>query len=149
MNTPLEDKNGESQNITTKELDIKPRDKAFADKILNEPEISQTQAYKDTHRTNSDKTAVVEASKLIRKPNVVIYMKRHEQMAKNTIVNIMKDKSIKPDTRLKAATDILDRNIGKSIQRTESHNTSLNLNIEASKELSDNFTAFLKGNTVS
>jgi hypothetical protein len=123
---------------------MKPKTKAFADKIINDKKISNTQAYLDTHRTESRKVANVEASKLMAKPSVQIYLKRHEQLAKNKIVSLL---GAKDETALKAAQDILDRNLGKSIQRQQTTNTNLNLNIDASKELSEDFTAYLKAKT--
>jgi hypothetical protein len=124
---------------------MKPRTKAFADALLKDPSKSQTQAYIDTHDTNNHETAKVQGSKLANKPTVRIYMKKHEEKAKRRIAEMLD--SDKPDMVLKAATDILDRNLGKAIQRSVSENTNLNLNIEASKEMADNFTEFLRQNT--
>lgn len=124
---------------------MKPKTKEFADKVLSDPKISNTQAYIDTHQTNDRNSAKANASKLLAKANVKIYMKKHEQMAKNKIVSLL---SSKDETALKAAQDILDRNFGKSVQRQVSQNTNINLDIPASKELADNFEQFMKHSTV-
>lgn len=124
---------------------MKPKTKAFADKLLNDSKISHTQAYMDTHGTTNRKAANVQATKTLAKPSVQIYMKKHIKLATENIVE--KLNSEKEDISLKASIEILDRSLGKSIQRTESQNTNLNINLEASKELADNFTAFLKQNT--
>lgn len=124
---------------------MKPRTKAFADALLADPSKSQTQAYIETHQTNKQKTAVVEASKLIRKPNVRIYMKKHEDKAKKRVYELLD--SSKEDIVLKAASDILDRNLGKAVQRAQTENRNINLNLEGSQELSDDFTAYLKAKT--
>lgn len=126
---------------------MKPKTKAFADKLLADPKISPTQAYLDTHQTTNRTTATVEASKNLRKPNVRIYMNKHIKMAGTNIVDMASDKTIKAETRLKANQDILDRTVGKAIQRSINENTNINLNIEGSKELSEAFTAFLNGST--
>lgn len=126
---------------------LKRRTIEFADRLLADPSISQTQAYLDTHETNNKDTARIQASRLLTKPSVQIYLKKHVQMAKQNIVMMASDESVKPDTRLKANQDILDRAVGKPTIRTESTNTNLNLNIEASQELNDQFTAFLKAKT--
>lgn len=116
----------------------------MADILLKDPSKSQTQAYIETHETKSRENAKTQASKLLSKPTVRIYMKRHEQLAKNKIVSLLQAKD---EIALKAAQDILDRNLGKSIQRQQTTNTNLNLNIDASKELSEDFTAYLKAKT--
>lgn len=126
---------------------LRPKTKAFVDRLVSNPKLSQTQAYLQTHQTNNPVTAKVEASKLLSKPNVKVYKASVERLARQTVTEIMLDKSVKADTRLKASQDILDRNIGKAIQKTETKSTSVNVNLEASKELSDNFTAFLKQQT--
>lgn len=118
----------------------------MADLLLKDPKISQTDAYIATHKTKSKQNANIQASKLLAKPSVQIYMQQHETLAKETVVDIMNN-SQKDDTRLKAAFDVLDRNLGKAIQKSENQNVNLNLNIEANKELSENFTDFLKKKT--
>lgn len=126
---------------------MKPKTKAFLDKLISDPKISQTDAYLETHATTNRATARAESSTSLAKPSSQIYLRKHIQKAKENIIEIA-NKSDKDETRLKASIEILDRSLGKSIQRTESQNTNLNINLEASKELADNFTAFLKQNTV-
>lgn len=124
---------------------MKPRTKAFADALLKDPSKSQTQAYIETHDTDKPKTAVVQASKLMSKTNVKVYMKKVETEAKSKIAELIQ--SDKQDIALKASQDVLDRNIGKSVQRSVSQNTNINLDIPASKELADNFEEFMKRST--
>lgn len=125
---------------------MKPKTKEFLDLLATDPKIDQTEAYLATHKTTNRNTARSEASKTIAKPSSQIYLKKHVSMAKRTIVDIAMN-SDKDETRLKASQDILDRTDGKAIQKTINQNTNLNLNIEASKELADNFTEFLKSQT--
>lgn len=145
MNVSVDDKKDESHNITAKELGLKPKTKAFADKLLVDDKISATQAYIDTHKTENRKVASVNSTNLLKKPSVQIYMANHVKKAKRKVIELLD--SDKQDIAFKAATDVLDRYYGKAIARTENNNTNLNLNIEASKELADDFTAYLKSKT--
>ena len=124
---------------------LQPNVKAFANKLLDNPKISATQAYLDTHTTTNRRTANDLASKALRNPKVMIYMQKHAERAKERIVELVESK--KEDIALKASFDIMDRTYGKAIQRQESNNTNVNLNVEASQELSDNFLNFLKQTT--
>lgn len=101
----------ESQKLA-KELNIKPRTKAFADKLLQDPGISQTQAWIDTHKTNNPRAASVESSRTLAKPSLQIYMQNHINKAKTRIVDLVD--SDKPDIALRASQDILDRTHGKA-----------------------------------
>lgn len=134
-------------NCYTVGIMLKPKSIATLDAIIANPKISNTQAYLDNHGTTSRRSGEVGANKLMRKVEAQIYLKKHVQMAKKNIVDIAGDKNIKADTRLKANFDILDRNLGKAIQKTVSENTNLNINVEASKELADKFTEFMRSNT--
>lgn len=131
-------------------MGMKPKTKAFADKLLSDSKISPTQAYIDTHMTENRATASENASKLLRKANVQIYMKKHVKEANRTAVDVMQEARKRKDSsvwqRLAAdqAERIMDRALGKPIQRQQTENTNINLNIEANQEISEAFTAFLK-----
>lgn len=137
-------------NNSTKSINsirrMRPKTKQFLDIVASDNKIDQTDAYLATHKTTNRNTARSEASKTIAKPSSQIYLKKHVSMAKRVMVEIALSGERDGD-RIKAATDILDRNTGKAIQKVESTNTNLNINIEASKELGDEFTAFLKDKT--
>lgn len=126
---------------------MKPKTKAFADELIKDPKISQTEAYIRTHITTNRDSARNSASELMAKPSVQIYLKKHVQMAKRTMVSLAGDDRVKSGDRIKAAQDILDRTLGKAVQRTESENKNVNMNIEASTELNEAFTDFLKQST--
>jgi len=123
------------------------RTKAFADKILNEPHLSNASAYIATHETNNRKAASVEATRLLKRPAVIIYLKKHEELAKQTLVEAVKDSDAKWSDRIRAAQDILDRNLGKATIKTESENRNINLNVETRIELGSDFAAFLLSKT--
>lgn len=124
---------------------LRPKTKAFIDLLDSNPKLSQATAYKMTHETVNSDTAKANASRTLASANVIIYRKQHEQMAKQTIVEIAMNKKAKDTDRIKAAQDVLDRNLGKATLKTEANITNLNLNIEASEELNQQFTEFLKG----
>ena len=95
-----------------KQLRIKPRTKAMVDKLLDNPSMSQTQAYIETHDTNNRNVARVEASKLLSKPSVAIYKDSAVRKAKSRIVSLVD--SDNENIALKASQDIIDRTEGKA-----------------------------------
>lgn len=113
---------------------MKPKTKAFADKLIASPKLSNTDAYLATHETNNRTTARVNASILMSKPSVKIYLKKHEERAKKILLDVMENSAVLKDEPAHAkiasdnARDILDRNLGKALTRTNT--TNLNINIE-------------------
>ncbi len=132
---------------------LKPKTKAFIALLDSDPKISHTQAYLDTHKTTNRKAANVMAAQVLAKPSVKIYRKQTEQRAKQTAVAVMdnairrKDIPAMQRLALDAANSILDRNLGKATIKQESTTVNTNLNIQASAELNQAFTDFLKGST--
>lgn len=111
-----------------------PKTKAFADMMIANPKLSQTQAYLNTHTTNRRLSASVESTKLLKKPNVRLYMQKHSKIAKETVIDVMensrknKDEPQHATIALRAAQDILDRTYGKAVSKSE--NVNLNINVE-------------------
>lgn len=105
---------------------MKPKTQRFADRLLKDPKISATQAYLDTHETTNKATARSNASILLSKPSVQIYLKSHVTQATHKVVELIH--SEKDDIALRAAQDILDRTHGKPIART--NNLNINISIE-------------------
>lgn len=108
------------QDLLAKELRIRPKTKALYDEVINNPKITQREAYLRTHKTNNIKTADVEASKLLNSPKYSIYRASAVGSAKRRIVQLVKSNN--ESIALKASQDILDRTEGKAVQKTE--NTS-------------------------
>lgn len=104
---------------------MKRKTKDFANVLMKNPKISATQAYIDTHETNHKPTARVNASVLLAKPEVQIYMESHVKEAKETVVKMMKSR--KDEIRLKASDSILDRVYGKPLTRTNTVNLNISL----------------------
>src|SRR5258708_1943186 len=91
---------------------MKAKTKQFADTLLADPKISATQAYLKTHQTIHAPTAAANASKLLRKTTVQIYMNEHVKIAVNRIVDIAKNG--KDEVAIRAAQDILNRVHGQA-----------------------------------
>lgn len=115
-------------------MTLKANSKRILDIIASQPGINQTEAYKQVHPTASDNTARNNASQLMKKPEAQIYLQKHIEKAKNTIVELLD--SEKDEIRLKSADSILDRSLGKATQRVQvqSEQVSININMTASQE---------------
>jgi hypothetical protein len=98
-----------------KELRIKPRTKAMVDMLEEDKTLSQTEAYIRTHETNNRAAAAVEASKTLKKPNVVIYSNAIVKKAKTRIGQLVG--SDNESIALKASQDVIDRTEGKAGQK--------------------------------
>jgi phage terminase small subunit len=69
---------------------IKPKTKAFVDKLVNNPKMTYTDAYLATHDTIKRNVAAVEGSRLANSPAVLAYMEKHTDKAQERIVELMK-----------------------------------------------------------
>lgn len=116
-----------------------PQTKAFVDKLVSDPTLTQTQAYLDTHRTENRRTANSNATQLLNKPSVLAYMASKSDIAEKTIYQVLTNAKKKKDSpqwqRLAkdSANDILDRVHGKALTKT----SSLNLNINIQDAISE------------
>lgn len=117
-----------TREVLAKELKLKPKTKAFVDKLIDEPKLSQTEAYIQTHETNNRDTAKVEASKLLTKPNVQIYKDSAVIKAKKRIVALVD--SDNENIAIKASQDIIDRVEGKAVQKNESTQRTVNVMLD-------------------
>lgn len=104
---------------------IKKNTKAFADILLRDGKISAQKAYLMTHETENKATARVNASQLLSKPEVQIYMEQHVDKAKAKVVELIDsdDQSI----ALRASDSVLDRNLGRPLTRTNNVNISVSI----------------------
>ena len=112
---------------------LKHNSKQVLDIIASQKKRNATQAYMQVHPNVTPQTAQVNASQLLNKPTAIIYLQEHVDRAKSTIVSLLD--SEKDDIRLRSATDILDRNTGKAIQRTEVTTQGITLNIDLTSSL--------------
>jgi len=110
------------------DIKLAPKVKAFADELINNPKISQTEAYIRTHTTSNRNTAKINASKTLTNTNVQIYMDKHIDKAKKRVVQLID--SNKENIALQASEAVLDRALGKSIQRVQTENKHLVMHID-------------------
>lgn len=127
------------------------KQKAFADKILDNPLITGKQAAKEVFGTGkeiSDGTAEVIASEYLRKPQIMAYLDTYSTKAEHVVVEAMKAKKnqygFNPDTkgmeliasepdhaiRLRAADSLMDRLHGKATQRVETTSKTISIAID-------------------
>lgn len=121
--------------MTVQKRGLKENSKRVLDIIATQKKRDATSAYKEIHPNASQQVARNEASRLLAKPEAQVYLQEHVDRAKNTIVELLN--SEKDDIRLRSATDILDRNTGKAIQRTENISTGITLSIDLNSALQD------------
>lgn len=105
---------------------IKSKTKQFADKLIADPTKTQTDAYLEVHPEATKATARARASELLAKPEVQIYMEKHVDKAKQTIVGLLD--SDKEEMRFKASEHITAYAYGKPV--TKSNNINFNINVE-------------------
>ena len=93
-------------------------------------------AYQETGRARasaimagySPTSAHTTASRLLKNEKVLAILNKNVEKAEGVLVTIMSDENERSADRMKAATEILDRTIGKPIQRTEQ--ISVNITVE-------------------
>jgi len=109
-----------------KQLGLKPKTIEMIELMENNPKLSQTEAYIQTHETDNRKVASVEASRLLAKPSVQIYKDSAIRKAKRRVVSLVDSNN--EQIALKASQDILDRTEGKAQQK--SGDTSRTVRVE-------------------
>ena len=124
-NTPKQNARTDKQKDNIK---LKPKTKAFADKLISNPKMSHARAYLETHQTNNMNTAGVEAHRTLRNPNVQIYLNKHIDKAKHRIVELIDSK--KENIALQASDSVLDRALGKPTQQIQSTSKRINITLE-------------------
>lgn len=100
------------------------RDKAFADALLNDPKKTQRDAFKESRvvrEGTSDASIDVQASRLLRKPQIVSYLANYSDMVENTLLNTVQDWGREENTRKReiannTAMYIHDKIHGKATQ---------------------------------
>jgi hypothetical protein len=112
-------------------MTLKANSKKILDIIASQPGINQTDAYRQVHPSAGDNTARANAYKLMQKPEAQIYLQKHIEKAKETIVSLLD--SEKDEIRLKSADSILDRSLGKATQRLEVQKEQVSITIDLTK----------------
>lgn len=96
---------------------LTPKQKKFADKYLETG--NGTRSALAAYDTEDYQTAASIAEENLRKPEIIVYLDKHVEMAKSVITEIAQNKENKPSDRISAAKDILDRTVGKPKERIE------------------------------
>lgn len=118
----------EERRQLAKQLRIKPKTIAMVNLLEENPKLSQTQAYIDTHQTNNRKVASIQASKLLAKSSVQIYKDSAVRKAKKRIVSLVDSNN--ESIALKASTDIIDRTEGKAVQKNETTTKTVEVRLD-------------------
>lgn len=122
------------------------KQKAFADKLIENPTMSQAEAARQVYDIQSENTsaATALASKTAHLPAVLDYITKNAPYAEKAIVKVMKNAQKQKDNSnwqrlaLDSASTVLDRAYGKSTQRIEQFNTSVNLSLSLKDVTSHN-----------
>lgn len=114
---------------------LKKNSRDTLDIIAGQKKRNAAEAYQMTHPNVTKAVARMSAYQLLAKPEAQIYLNEHVNKAKETIVGLLNDD--KSDIRLRSATEILDRNLGKSTQRVEQTTTGITLNIDLTSSLEE------------
>lgn len=109
------------------------KQKAFSDHLINNPKDSATEAASQTYDVTSRKSAEVIASENLRNPAIQLYLDEHIDKAKLKIVELID--SDKEEIALRASDSVLDRALGKAVQRQEVHSTGVVLTIDLTNSL--------------
>ena len=96
---------------------LTPKQKKFADKYLETG--NGTRSALAAYDTEDYQTAASIAEENLKKPEIIVYLDKHVEMAKSVITEIAQNKDNKPSDRISAAKDILDRTVGKPKERIE------------------------------
>lgn len=116
-------------------MTLKANSKKILDIIATQPNLNQTQAYKQVHPTASDNTARNNSSQLLKKPEAQIYLQKHIEKAKTKVVQLID--SDNEQISLKASEAVLDRALGKATQQISSTTQSISFSIDLSSALKE------------
>ena len=117
------------------------KQKALVQHIVNNPKDSATKAYKQVYGTTSDKSASVNASRTLAKPNVLAELVKHSNTAESVLIDVLttsqqemriaeRDRAQWAVNARQTADSILDRIHGKATQRIEQQSTAVQINID-------------------
>lgn len=110
---------------------LKPKSRQVLDKLAGDAKLSATEAYLQVHKTTNRRSATSNAYKLLRKPEAQIYLQKHVDNARSSIVKLSKEAK-NEGVRLSASQDILNREYGTATQRQEVKTQVVTLNLNLS-----------------
>lgn len=74
----------------------------------------------------------IRAAELMKRPNILAQLEKGQKKAQRTIVQLMDSRSDK--IKLEAAKEVLDRTLGKSVQKIQAENTHVSISLDLSGE---------------
>lgn len=115
-----------------REILLTPGQKEYADKKMAEPQRSLASIAREVYPNAQANTVSQIVNQHEKNQNISAYSNDQVKEAVSTVQEIMQDKKVKARDRLTASFDILDRSLGKAVQRTEVASTSLTIGIDLS-----------------
>lgn len=109
------------------------KQKAFANHLINNPKDSATKAVEATYKINGNESARAIASQNLAKPSIQLYLDEHIDKAKNRVVQLID--SDKEEIALRASDSVLDRALGKAVQRSEVQVSGVVIGIDLTTEV--------------
>jgi hypothetical protein len=137
----------------TDDLQPTPKAKAVLDKLLADPLANKSKVYREVYGTDNVRASNANSSKLLKRESSQIYLKKHERFAKKVIADVLhtaydnRDKPAFSRIAVDTANSLLDRQLGKPVQQQQIQSNNININVEASQELKENFLEFIKNKT--
>lgn len=118
----------EKKEVLAKQYGLKPKTVELLDNLDKYPTKTQAEVYMMNHKTENKITASNAVTKLLKKPSVIGYKDSAVRLAKNRVVSLVK--STNESIALKASQDIIDRNEGKSVQKTENLSRTVEVKLD-------------------
>lgn len=101
------------------------RSKKFVDAVL-----AGAPTYAQAAREAGYAHPGIRAQSLLKKPHILAALEKGQKKAQKTIVQLMDSKSDK--IKLEAAKEVLDRTLGKAVQRVQTENTHVSIELDLS-----------------
>lgn len=110
------------------------KEKAFADELRANPKISATEAVARTYAVKDRRVAGSIAGVKLKKAEIMAYLAGDVEVAKGAVVHLAgkyKSKSVgEQRIALDASKDILDRTLGKAVQRHQVQSKSIVISLD-------------------
>lgn len=120
----------EELKLLAKELRLQPKTIQLIELLQANPKLTQTEAYMQLHDVKDRRVAGANASRVLASDSARIYSAAAIGKARRRIVSLVQ--SSNESIALKAAQDILDREKGKAIQKSESTSRTVEVKLDLS-----------------
>lgn len=144
MTTNSQSTDRTEERARTKRLTKKQ--KMYSDILLNNPDVTGTQAAQLTYNVKNKETAAVISSENLNKPNIQMYLEKHADKALSDNIEIAeyakhfgregtKEGASYASVATSINKDILDRTYGKARQQVDVNSTAVTLTIDLTSAL--------------